>query len=353
MYRSERHEFWALSRFEDVQRGGPGSGRRSRAREASISPGASVCWARAASSAWIARHDVSVVSSAPVYPKGSRCWRRARGSPGLARDSVLDGANATSRSSSRALPLRMICALLGFPERDDAELGRWFDAMVRRTRQRGDTERGPDRRRRDEGVHRRRAGCAHSAGRRRLSGSSRPSGRARSRSRSAPASASSSSSRVSRRLRVSSRPVFTCSRRHPRQRAALSAIIRRPGRGGGADPLRLARPSTRSPDYARGGAPRRRARRRVRGSCSCTARRTATCAGSSIWTSWTCAASTADIWASARASTSASARRWHACRCAWFSSACCRDPRLRARPGVVDDHAGIGDWIACGDSEEI
>jgi cytochrome P450 len=34
---------------------------------------------------------------------------------------------------ARPLPLRMICALLGFPERDDEDLGRWFDAMVRRT----------------------------------------------------------------------------------------------------------------------------------------------------------------------------------------------------------------------------
>jgi cytochrome P450 len=33
---------------------------------------------------------------------------------------------------ARPLPLRMICALLGFPSEDDARLQSWFDAMVRR-----------------------------------------------------------------------------------------------------------------------------------------------------------------------------------------------------------------------------
>jgi cytochrome P450 len=45
---------------------------------------------------------------------------------------VTNGEGDFGADLARPLPLRMICALLGFPPDDDARLGEWFDAMVRR-----------------------------------------------------------------------------------------------------------------------------------------------------------------------------------------------------------------------------
>ena len=76
------------------------------------------------------------MSSAPISLPRAVATLEARVADHLdsLADSVLDrGECDLAVELARPLPLRMICALLGFPERDDAELGRWFDAMVRRT----------------------------------------------------------------------------------------------------------------------------------------------------------------------------------------------------------------------------
>jgi cytochrome P450 len=135
VYRSERHGLWALSRFEDVQRAARDWETFSSTGGVDLSGSVGLLGEGGFLGMDPPRHDVlRRVVRAHFTPKGIAALeaRVAVHVDSLA-DSVLDrGECDLAVELARPLPVRMICALLGFPERDDEDLGRWFDAMVRR-----------------------------------------------------------------------------------------------------------------------------------------------------------------------------------------------------------------------------
>ena len=136
VYQSERHGFWALSRFEDVQRAARDWETFSSTGGVDLSGSVGLLGEGGFLGMDPPRHDVlRRVVRAHFTPKGvATLEARVADHLDSLADSVLDrGECDLAVELARPLPLRMICALLGFPEPDDAELGRWFDAMVRRT----------------------------------------------------------------------------------------------------------------------------------------------------------------------------------------------------------------------------
>jgi cytochrome P450 len=135
VYRSERHGFWALSRFADVQRAARDWETFSSVGGVDLSGSVGLLGEDGFLGMDPPRHDVlRRVVRAPFTPKHvATLEERVAGHVDSLADSLLDrGECDLAVELARPLPVRVICALLGFPERDDEALGRWFDAMVRR-----------------------------------------------------------------------------------------------------------------------------------------------------------------------------------------------------------------------------
>jgi cytochrome P450 len=135
VYRNPDRDFWALTRYDDVQ---------AAARDwETFSSGDGVDLSRSVGLAGPGgfldmdpiRHDeLRKVIREKFTPKAILGLEREVRThvQGLIDDFIARGEADFAADLARALPLRMICSLLGFPMQDDPPLQGWFEAMVRR-----------------------------------------------------------------------------------------------------------------------------------------------------------------------------------------------------------------------------
>ena len=135
VYRSERRGFWALSRYADVQQAARDLDRFSSEGGVDLSGSVGLAGPGGFLDMDPPRHDeLRRVVRGFFTPKAILSLEdqiRAH-VEGLTTGFVERGTADLGVELARPLPLRSICALLGFPAADDAALGGWFDAMVRR-----------------------------------------------------------------------------------------------------------------------------------------------------------------------------------------------------------------------------
>ena len=135
VYHSARRGFWALSRFADVQNAARDWETFSNRGGVDLSGSVSLVGDGGFLGMDPPRHDeLRRIVRDRFTPKSILGLEGALRDHvgGIAARIVERGRADLASELARPLPLRTICALLGFPAEDDDQLGRWFDAMVRR-----------------------------------------------------------------------------------------------------------------------------------------------------------------------------------------------------------------------------
>ena len=135
MYRNARRGFWALSRFADVQSAARDWETFSNRGGVDLSGSVSLVGDGGFLGMDPPRHDeLRRIVRDRFTPKAILGLDGAlREHVGAVTARLVErGRGDLAGELARPLPLRTICALLGFPAEDDARLGQWFDAMVRR-----------------------------------------------------------------------------------------------------------------------------------------------------------------------------------------------------------------------------
>lgn len=135
VYHNATRRFWALSRFADVQDSARDWETFSNRGGVDLSGSVSLVGDGGFLGMDPPRHDeLRRIVRDRFTPKSILgLERQIRDHVGGITARLVDCGRADLASElARPLPLRTICALLGFPAKDDGKLGRWFDAMVRR-----------------------------------------------------------------------------------------------------------------------------------------------------------------------------------------------------------------------------
>jgi cytochrome P450 len=135
LYHNATRGFWAITRYADVQSAARGWRTFSSRHGVDLSGSVGLAGPGGFLDMDPPRHDDLRRLVRPHFtPKGVlalegdvRTYVEA-----LTATFIERGGADLAAELARPLPLRVIAALLGFPERDDPMLGRWFDAMVRR-----------------------------------------------------------------------------------------------------------------------------------------------------------------------------------------------------------------------------
>jgi len=135
VYRSERRDFWAVSRHADVQRCARDWETFSSREGVDLSGSVGLAGPGGFLDMDPPRHDqLRHVVRDRFTPKAVKSLEGTVREfvQSVSEDVVARGSCDIAQDLARPLPLRLICTLLGFPAADDVRLGAWFDAMVRR-----------------------------------------------------------------------------------------------------------------------------------------------------------------------------------------------------------------------------